>query len=143
MSCGKSLKKRSKVIGRRREKKYIRRCCSEMERQKLLFHRKGVLPISRTNTQHVSCARLQIASTNTITRKSASLTIKVKNFSALNYSTRWDIAVLNYEIFCQIRDHLVRQHLTVAQTARALGLDPRDGAGVPVAQLPQREPAAV
>jgi transposase len=33
--------------------------------------------------------------------------------------------VLNYEIFCQIRDHLVRQHLTVAQTARALGLDPR------------------
>ena len=33
--------------------------------------------------------------------------------------------MLNYEIFCQIRDHLVRQHLTVAQTARALGLDPR------------------
>jgi transposase len=43
----------------------------------------------------------------------------------LNYSSRWDIAVLNYEIFCQIRDHLVRQHLTVTQTARALGLDPR------------------
>ena len=33
--------------------------------------------------------------------------------------------MLNYEIFCQIRDHLVRQHLTVAQTARALALDPR------------------
>jgi transposase len=33
--------------------------------------------------------------------------------------------VLNYEIFCQIRDHLGRQRLTVAQTARALGLDPR------------------
>ena len=35
------------------------------------------------------------------------------------------MAVLNYEIFCQIRDHLGRQRLTVAQTARALGLDPR------------------
>jgi transposase len=33
--------------------------------------------------------------------------------------------VLNYEIFCQIRDHLGRQQLTVAQTARALGLDAR------------------
>jgi transposase len=33
--------------------------------------------------------------------------------------------VLTYEIFCQIRDHLIRQRLTVAQTARALGLDPR------------------
>jgi len=33
--------------------------------------------------------------------------------------------VLNYEIFCQIRDHLGRQRLTVAQTARALGLDAR------------------
>ena len=33
--------------------------------------------------------------------------------------------MLNYEIFCQIRDHMVRQRLTVAQTARALGLDPR------------------
>ena len=33
--------------------------------------------------------------------------------------------MLNYEIFCQIRDHLNRQRLTVAQTARALGLDPR------------------
>ena len=35
------------------------------------------------------------------------------------------MAVLNYEIFCQIRDHLGRQRLTVAQTARALGLDAR------------------
>lgn len=33
--------------------------------------------------------------------------------------------MLTYEIFCQIRDHLIRQRLTVAQTARALGLDPR------------------
>jgi len=33
--------------------------------------------------------------------------------------------VLNYETFCQIRDHLGRQGLTVAQTARALALDPR------------------
>jgi hypothetical protein len=43
----------------------------------------------------------------------------------LNYSIRWGVAVLNYEIFCQIRDHLGRQRLTVAQTARALGLDAR------------------
>ncbi|MCX7177976.1 MAG: IS21 family transposase [Proteobacteria bacterium] len=33
--------------------------------------------------------------------------------------------MLNYETFCQIRDHLGRQQLTVAQTARALALDPR------------------
>ncbi len=33
--------------------------------------------------------------------------------------------MLNYETFCQIRDHLGRQGLTVAQTARALALDPR------------------
>ena len=33
--------------------------------------------------------------------------------------------MINYEIFCQIRDHLGRQQLTVAQSARALGLDPR------------------
>jgi len=33
--------------------------------------------------------------------------------------------VVNYETFCQIRDHLGRQQLTVAQTARALALDPR------------------
>ena len=31
----------------------------------------------------------------------------------------------NYETYCQIRDHLGRQQLTVAQTARALGLHPR------------------
>ena len=33
--------------------------------------------------------------------------------------------MLDYEIYCQIRDHLGRQHLSVAQTARALGLDRR------------------
>ena len=33
--------------------------------------------------------------------------------------------MLDYETFCQIRDHLTRQQLTVAQTARALALDVR------------------
>jgi len=33
--------------------------------------------------------------------------------------------VLDYETFCRIRDHLGRQQLSVAQTARALGLDAR------------------
>ena len=33
--------------------------------------------------------------------------------------------MVDYETFCRIRDHLVRQQLTVAQTARALGLDVR------------------
>jgi len=33
--------------------------------------------------------------------------------------------MLDYETFCQIRDHLGRQQLTVAQTARALALDVR------------------
>jgi transposase len=33
--------------------------------------------------------------------------------------------MLDYETFCQIRDHLNRQQLSVAQTARALGLDVR------------------
>ena len=33
--------------------------------------------------------------------------------------------MLDYETFCQIRDHLGRQQLTVAQTARALSLDAR------------------
>jgi len=33
--------------------------------------------------------------------------------------------VVDYETFCQIRDHLGRQQLTVAQTARALALHPR------------------
>jgi transposase len=37
----------------------------------------------------------------------------------------WSAAVVDYETFCQIRDHLGRQRLTVAQTARALGLHPR------------------
>lgn len=33
--------------------------------------------------------------------------------------------MLDYQRFCQIRDHLERQRLSVAQTARALGMDPR------------------
>ena len=33
--------------------------------------------------------------------------------------------MVDYETYCRIRDHLVRQQLTVAQTARALGLDVR------------------
>ena len=33
--------------------------------------------------------------------------------------------MLDYEAFCQVRDHLVRQQLSVVQTARALGLDRR------------------
>ena len=33
--------------------------------------------------------------------------------------------MVDYEQFCQIRDHLGRQHLSVAQTARALGMDQR------------------
>jgi hypothetical protein len=33
--------------------------------------------------------------------------------------------MVDYETFCQIRDHLGRQHLTVAQTARSLALHPR------------------
>ena len=40
-------------------------------------------------------------------------------------SIRWGAGVLSYELFCQIRDHLGRQRLSVAQTARALGLHPR------------------
>lgn len=33
--------------------------------------------------------------------------------------------MLDYETFCQIKDHLGRQHLSAAQTARVLGLDVR------------------
>ena len=33
--------------------------------------------------------------------------------------------MLDYETYCQIHDHLGRQQLTVAQTARALALSPR------------------
>ena len=33
--------------------------------------------------------------------------------------------MIDYELFCQIRDHLGRQHLSVAQTARALAIDRR------------------
>jgi len=43
----------------------------------------------------------------------------------LNCLHNWNTAVVDYETYCQIRDHLGRQRLTVAQTARALGLHPR------------------
>ena len=33
--------------------------------------------------------------------------------------------MVDYETYCRIRDHLMRQQLTVAQTARALALDVR------------------
>ena len=33
--------------------------------------------------------------------------------------------MLDYQTFCQLRDHLGRQQLSVAQTARALSMDPR------------------
>jgi transposase len=33
--------------------------------------------------------------------------------------------VVDYETYCKIHDHLGRQGLTAAQTARALGMDPR------------------
>ena len=33
--------------------------------------------------------------------------------------------MIDYECFCKIRDHLDRQGLTQAQTARAIGLHPR------------------
>ena len=33
--------------------------------------------------------------------------------------------MIDYETYCQVRDHLGRQQLSVVQTARALGLDPR------------------
>ena len=36
--------------------------------------------------------------------------------------------MVDYETYCRIRDHLVRQQLNVAQTARALALDVRTGA---------------
>ena len=40
-------------------------------------------------------------------------------------SHRWSAAVIDFSTWCQIRDHLGRQQLTVTQTAQALGLDPR------------------
>ena len=43
----------------------------------------------------------------------------------LNCLHNWNTAVVDYETYCQIRDHLGRQRLTVAQTARALALHPR------------------
>ena len=43
----------------------------------------------------------------------------------LNCLDNWNTVVVDYETFCQIRDHLGRQQLTVAQTARALALHPR------------------
>ena len=43
----------------------------------------------------------------------------------LNCLDNWSTAVVDYETFCQIRDHLGRQQLPVAQPARALALHPR------------------
>jgi hypothetical protein len=37
----------------------------------------------------------------------------------------WVLPVIDYETFCKIHDCRERQHLTVAQTARALHLHPR------------------
>jgi transposase len=48
--------------------------------------------------------------------------------------------VIDYERFCRIRDHLGRQHLSVAQTAQALGMDPRTVAKW--AQIEQFRPRA-
>lgn len=48
--------------------------------------------------------------------------------------------MIDYELFCQIRDHLGRQQLSVAQAARALGLDPRTVAKW--AQIEQFRPRA-
>ena len=42
-----------------------------------------------------------------------------------NCLDNWNTVVVDYETYCQIRDHLGHQRLTVAQTARALGLHPR------------------
>ncbi len=42
-----------------------------------------------------------------------------------NCLDNWSTAVVDYETFCQIRDHLGRQQLTIAQTSRALALHPR------------------
>jgi transposase len=49
--------------------------------------------------------------------------------------------VIDYERYCQIRDHLDRQHLTVAQAARALGMDARTVAKW--AEVEQFRPRAV
>ena len=51
--------------------------------------------------------------------------------------------MLNYETYCQIRDHLGRQQLSVPQTARALGLDPRTVARWGQSEFRPRVSAAV
>lgn len=45
--------------------------------------------------------------------------------SAAPYTSHSSAAV-DCETYCRIRDHRVRQQVTVAQTARALGLDVRN-----------------
>ena len=48
--------------------------------------------------------------------------------------------MIDYETFCKIRDHCERQHLTIAQTARTLGLHPQTVAKwAHVAQFRQRK----
>ena len=42
----------------------------------------------------------------------------------LNCLDKWGSAVVDYETFCRIHDHLGHQHLTLSQTAHALGLSP-------------------
>jgi transposase len=51
--------------------------------------------------------------------------------------------VVNYETYCQIRDHLGRQQLSVQQTAQALGLDARTVAKWRDAQFRPRAAATV
>jgi transposase len=52
---------------------------------------------------------------------------------------KWSAAVVDYETFCQIHDHLQRQKLSVVQTARALGLHPQTVAKwARIAQFRQR-----
>ena len=46
-----------------------------------------------------------------------------KGFALPDCSDNWNAVVVDYETFCRIRDHLGRQQLSVAQTARALALD--------------------
>src|SRR5260370_25660230 len=45
--------------------------------------------------------------------------------SSSGCTRRWASAMLDYEAYCKIRDCHDRQHLTITQTARALGLHPQ------------------
>jgi transposase len=51
--------------------------------------------------------------------------------------------VVDYETYCQLRDHLQRQQLSVTQTARVLGLDPRTVAKWSTTQFRPRASCAV